>query len=370
MTDQLHRLSRKFWQRSLSLAAILGLALPLSQIAVAPAKAAQKGSLIIGIDETASEYWAEYTQGAQDIANSLGAKLIVVTSNYQGSQLLAQLGAIFATGCDQCALATDPSSNAFVKAVVHRSAMAQVPIVTIWNRPENIHPWDTDPKYWVAHTSFDGVMSGYYQAQALCKALGGHGQIAAIEGVPSTPPAYQRIAGLKKALAECPGVTLLDTEVGDWQETKAQNITRTWIARYGSKLNGIFASNDAMARGAVAALREKNLNGKIPVTGSDGSKVALDMVKSGDMLVTVWNDPVLQGAVSIAIAHAAAVGDIDPAKLTHAQRDFYLKQEVVDKSNVDHFLDLKAHAPNYTYAELKADFWKDSAGELPVGANK
>jgi ribose transport system substrate-binding protein len=145
---------------------------------------------------------------------------------------------------------------------------------------------------------------------------------------------------------------------------------RTWIACYGDKLNGIFASNDAMARGAVAALREKNLNGKIFVTGSDGSKVALDMVKSGDMLVTVWNDPVLQGAVSISLAHAAAVGDIDPEKLTHAQRDFYLKQEVVDKSNVDQYLALKANAPKYTYDQMKANFWKDSAGQIPVGANK
>jgi ribose transport system substrate-binding protein len=358
--------SRSLFAASFAIAAVSSMAAAY----VAPARAAEKGSLIIGIDETASEYWAEYTQGAQDIANSIGTKLTVITSNYQGAQLLAQLGAIYATGCSHCALATDPSSNAFVKAVVHRSAVAQVPIVTIWNRPENIHPWDTDPKYWVAHTSFDGVMSGYYQMTALCKALGGKGQIAAVEGVPSTPPAYQRIQGLHKALAECPGVKLLDTQVGDWQETKSQNIVRTWIARYGDKLNGVFASNDAMARGAVAALREKNLNGKVFVTGSDGSKVALDMVKSGDMLVTVWNDPVLQGAVSISLAHAAAVGDIDPEKLTHAQRDFYLKQEVVDKSNVDQYLALKANAPKYTYDQMKANFWKDSAGQIPVGANK
>lgn len=334
------------------------------------AHAAESGQLIVGIDETASEYWSEYVQGAQDIANSLHTKLTVITDNYQGSSLLAQLGAIFATGCKQCALATDPSSNAFTKAVVVRAARAQVPVVTIWNRPENIHPWDTEPKWWVAHTSFDGVMSGYYQGMALCKALGGKGNIVAIEGVPSTPPAYQRIQGLHKALAKCPGMKLLDTEVGDWQETKAENIVRTWLARYGSKIQGIFGSNDAMGRGAVAALREKGLNGKVPVTGSDGSKVALDMIKSGDMLMTVWNDPVLQGAVSISLAHAAAVGDIDPQKLTHAQRDFYLNQEVVDKSNVDEYLARIKNPPKYTYAELKKDFWKDSAGEIPVGANK
>jgi ribose transport system substrate-binding protein len=335
-----------------------------------PAAAEDSHRLLIGIDETASEYWSEYIQGVNDIAASLDKKLTILTSNYQGDQLLAQLGAIYATGCRGCALATDPSSNAFVKAVVDRSARAGVYVVTIWNRPENIHPWDTDPKYWVAHTSFDGVMSGYMQAMALCKALHGKGQIAAIEGVPSTPPAFQRIAGLHKALTECPGLKLVDTQVGDWQETKAQNLARTWLARYGDKLDGIFASNDAMARGAISALKEKNLNGKVLVTGSDGSNVALEMIKAGDMLATVWNDPVLQGAVSISLAYAAAIGDIDPQTLTHAQRDFYLKQELVTRDNVDHYLALKKNQPKYTYEELKKNFWADSAGEIPVGANK
>ena len=344
----------------------VALAAPSSRSTAAEAKG---GKLILGIDETASEYWSEYLQGAHDIADSLGKNPIVLTSNYQGDQLLAQLGATYAAGCHECALATDPSSNAFVKAVVARSARSKVRIVTLWNRPEDIHPWDTFPQYWVAHTSFDGVESGYDQAMALCKALGGKGDIAAIEGVPSTPPAYQRIRGLKKALAECPGMKLVDTQVGDWQETKAQDITRAWLAHYGSSLKGIFASNDAMARGAVAALRDKGLNGKTLVTGSDGSNIGLEMVKSGDMLVTIWNDPVLQGAVSISLAYAAAIGDIDPEKLTHAQRDFYLKEEPVTKDNVDKFLALKHAQPKYTYEDIKKDFWKDSAGQIPEGAN-
>jgi ribose transport system substrate-binding protein len=351
------------------MAPVLAAAVALAAASSRAAPEAKGGKLIVGIDETASEYWSEYLQGAHDIGASLGKDPVVLTDNYQGDQLLAQLGAIYAQGCHQCALATDPSSNAFVKAVVARSARSGVYVVTLWNRPENIHPWDTNPKYWVAHTSFDGVMSGYEQAMALCHALGGKGKIAAIEGVPSTPPAYQRIRGLKKALAECPGMTLVDTQVGDWQETKAQNIVRTWLAHYGDGLNGIFASNDSMGRGAVAALREKGLNGKVLVTGSDGSNIALEMVKSGDMLVTIWNDPVLQGAVSMSLAYAAAIGDIDPAKLTHAQRDFYLKEEPVTKDNVDKFLALKKSQPKYTYDDMKKDFWADSAGEIPVGAN-
>lgn len=332
----------------------------------APARDVPK--ILAGIDETGSEYWAEYIQGVKSVSESVGKQPTVIVSNYQGSQLLAQLGAAYATGAQNSCLVVDPSSNAFVKAVVDQASAASVCTVTIWNRPEDIHPWDTASKYWVAHTSFDGVECGYAVGKELCKALNGHGNIAAIEGVPSTAPAYQRMQGLHKALQEFPDVKLVDIQDGEWQEVKAQNITRTWITRYGTKLNGIFASNDIMARGTISVLREHGLNGKIFVTGSDGAQNALDLIKQGDMLATEWNDPTLQGAVTTAIAYAAAVGDIDPEKLTHTQRDFYLQEEVVTKENIDKFLELKKSERKFSYDEMKSDLWKYSAGQIPVGA--
>ena len=152
------------------------------------------------------------------------------------------------------------------------------------------------------------------------------------------------------------------------RRSSRKKITRTWIARYGNKLNGIFGSNDIMARGAIAALKERGLNGKIFVTGSDGAANALELIKNGDMLATEWNDPTLQGAVTTAIAYAAAAGDIDPEKLTQAQRDFYLQEEVVNKDNVDKFIALKKTDRKFDYNDMKSDLWKYSAGQIPVGA--
>ena len=73
-----------------SAAICASVALPAVQ---ANADEAKGGKLIVGIDETASEYWSEYLQGVKDIGDSLGKEPVVLTSNYQGDQLLAQLGA-------------------------------------------------------------------------------------------------------------------------------------------------------------------------------------------------------------------------------------------------------------------------------------
>jgi ribose transport system substrate-binding protein len=335
-----------------------------------PASAEKVDRFYLGVGTTTSEYWADVTLGAKTMADSVGGNLQVIASDFQGEKLLQQFGAIFSAGCAHCVVVVDPASNAFTKALVQRAADANASIITLWNRPESIHPWDTAPNDWVANTSFDGVDSGYQNGMALCKALNGKGNIVALGGIPDNPPAKQRLAGLAKALKDCPGMKLLDTQVGDWDTTKGQNLVRAWLARYGADLNGVFSANDGMAVGAVAALREKGLNGKIPVTGSDGSSDAIKFVASGDMLSTMKVDAVGQGAIATALAYAAASGDIDVAKLTHAQRDFWLKQTLVTKDNAAAILAAKPDLAEYTYEKIKANFWATSPGQIPVGANK
>lgn len=347
--------------------AFLGVA--LATVGVASASAEDK-IILSGVGSVTSEYWSDFNQGVGAVAASVGAPTKTFASEFQGQRLLEQFGPIFAQGCSNCAVTADPASNAFTKALVKRADAAGAYVVTIWNRPDDIHPWDTAPKHWVAHTQFDGVDSGYRNGMALCKAIGGQGGIVALQGIPDNPSAKQRLTGLNKALAECPGMKLLSTQSAAWDQTKAQAVVRAWLAQYGGQIKGIFSSNDGMAIGAVAALKEAGLNGKIFLTGSDGSRDALELIKSGDMLSTMWVDPTYQGAIGSALAYAALVGDIDPAKLTHAQRDFYLKQTLVTKDNVEETLNRKFDPSLYSYGKLKQDFWANVTGEVEPGANK
>ena len=83
-----------------------------------------------------------------------------------------------------------------------------------------------------------------------------------------------------------------------------------------------------------------------------------------------WTTASDQGAISSALAYAALVGDIDPAKLTHEQRDFYLKQTLVTKENVDSILTSKFDASLYAYDKLKQNFWANVTGGIEPGANQ
>ena len=88
------------------------------------------------------------------------------------------------------------------------------------------------------------------------------------------------------------------------------------------------------------------------------------------MLSTMKIDAVGQGAVTTALAYAAASGDVNVSKLSHAQRDFWLSETLVTKDNAAAILNAKPDLSQYTYEKIKANFWATSPGQIPVGANK
>ncbi|TIU28952.1 MAG: sugar ABC transporter substrate-binding protein, partial [Mesorhizobium sp.] len=208
-----------------------------------------------------------------------------------------------------CAIAVDPASNAFTKAIVERAGDAGAKIVNLWNRPDDIHPWDTASDAWVANISFDGVDSGYRNGMELCKVLKGKGNIAALEGIPDNPPAKQRLAGLKKAVAECPGMKLLDVQVGNWDQTQGQSITRAWLTKYGTNLNGIFSSNDGMALGAVESVYAAGKGQQVTMIGVDGNVDAVKSIKEGRLNASVAQLPYLVGKQAVENVKKALAGE-------------------------------------------------------------
>ena len=320
--------------------------------------------IYLGVGNT-DEYWQQVIWGAEQVAKSVGAEVVVLDSGFDGQKHMQQLSSVLLAGCEGCAFVWFPDSPAFTKVSVERVAEAGAYMTTLWNRPPEIHPWDTASDAWVANLSFNGVESGYLNGKALCEAIGGEGNIVVVEGAPDNAPKKQRTMGFEQALAECPGMKVLDTQNANWMATPAQEITRAWLARYGEDIDGIFVQSDGMLMGVIAALREAGMAGKIPVTGSDGQSDVLAMIKSGEVLSTIYDNAYMHGATAAALAYAAAVGDIELATLTEEQRDFFLKQFLVTKDNIDEVLANKPKPEDFTYDAIKKDFWAASSGKIP-----
>src|SRR6478736_4196481 len=314
--------------------AALGAAGAFPAIITRRAFAADNPTVVNSIRSLSNPYHATWNKGGAAFAKSVGADYVTLVTEGNSEKGIADIKAILAKTNGNCVINVDPNDSPDARPIVQACKDAGAYVVTQWNKPNDLHPWDFNPNY-VAHISFSGVPYGKAMAEALIKAMGGKGGIVALGGIESNVPAIERKAGLQQALKENPGVELLDLQVANWQATEALEKTNAWLTQFGDKIGGIWAANDDMGLAAVEALRSDGRAGKVPVTGIDGIQLAVEAIQKGELAGTVAWDPYWQGGMGLAIGYAAKTGKFDPAKEPKEHREFYGKGVIITDENAN-----------------------------------
>ena len=125
----------------------------------------------------------------------------------------------------------------------------------------------------VSYVGPDDVKAGENEAIHVMDADGDKGGVVVLQGPLGQSGEIDRTKGIKNILAKNPDVKLLAIQPANWKRTEAYSVAQDFLSRYGSLRSSAFIpENDDMAIGAIQALREKGLAGKIPVVGTDGIK--------------------------------------------------------------------------------------------------
>jgi ribose transport system substrate-binding protein len=348
-------LSRRDFLKMLGLSASASAAGILAGCGPKAEQAGKKDAFYFGtvIRTLSNEYHAAWYRGGRLFSESVGFGGGHRGLHCEGDseKQLTLMRALISEGGQNVVFNIDPNQSPDAKPIADLCAENKVYFLTQWNKPDDLHPWDYSP-YWVAHMGVDGIPSGYYVASELFKTMGGKGKIVALQGLLANVPAIQRFDGLKKALAENPGIELLEDQTAEWDRTKAVSVTEAFLAKY-PDLNGIWAANDNMGLGALEALRTAGLAGKIPVVGIDGTSEAINATIAGEFAATVNNDPMWQGGMGLALPYFAKTGLFDPAKEPNEHREFYFEPVYVNTANAK---EVKANyidgIPNYDWKDL------------------
>ena len=327
------------------------------------ARAADAPTLVTSIRSLSNPYHAIWKQGADAFAKAVGLQNVTLVSEGNSEKAIADIRAMIAKTGGNMVLNCDPNDTPDARPVVEACHKAGAYVVTQWNKPTDLHPWDFDP-YYVAHIEFNGVRSGKEIAEKLFKAIGGKGGIVALGGMISTTAAIERRKGLNEALAANPNVKLLDFQTADWKSQQAFDITSSWLTRFGDQLKGIWAANDDMGSGALEALRAEGLAGKVPVVGIDGIKAAIEGVKAGEWVCTITSDPYWQGGMGLSLGLSAKRGVFNPAKEPHEHREFYAQVTEITKQNVADYIkhNVESH-PKMNWNDL----WGRVVGPIVYG---
>lgn len=310
-----------------------------------------------------NEYYIAVDAGSQAFAKSVGleGQYQWIASDGDSAKQQSQIEQLLAEHGACTVLNVDPNESAILPAILDAVNREGAWMTVQWNRPEGVTPL-TSGKHFVAFMSEDGFVQGYETAKALFEAMGGSGSIVALQGMLDNTVAQTRFQGLQKALEEYPDVTLLEDQTAKWDRTEGQNVTQTFITKFGDEINGVWAANDSMGLGAAAALQAAGI--AAPITGIDGLAETLELIQAGDgksgLVATTIANAANQGGFGLAIAHAAATGQIDPDTEPADHRSFYLKTNIATKANVD-----GVPLPDDTSTMDFSNIWSVVGGVIP-----
>lgn len=193
------------------------------------------------------------------------------------------------------------------------------------------------------YITFDNVRVGEVQAQYLVDKMGGRGKIIRIYGAPTDNNAKLFKQGQDNVLNPLIEKGLIEVVHEDWADNwepqKAKQITNAAITNHGHAFDGILASNDGTASGAIQALKEEGLAGKKWVTGQDAELAACQSIVEGSQTMTIYKpiQELAEGAAELAYKMASGQVIIAKDTLWNEQVDVpavYLPVTAVDIENL------------------------------------
>jgi ribose transport system substrate-binding protein len=201
---------------------------------------------------------------------------------------------------------------------------ACIPVFTV-NRL--LDPQAVPGRDYVTGITTDSLAQGQMLAEWLVKETQGRAAILEIEGTPGASSAVGRKQGFDERISHEPGMRILASKTANYDRNAGHDVAKELLAAY-PKTTAIFAHNDNMALGALAALRElgKTPGKDVIVIGVDGLKEAMEQIVSGALGASVFNDPHF-GAVTFATIEKYRVSHMVNPKII-------VKGPIIDRTNV------------------------------------
>jgi ribose transport system substrate-binding protein len=278
--------------------------------------------LVTTVINATNPYMASWIEGAQAVADKLGLPLEVVQSNGSSQNELAGIQALAAQG-KKIVLVTNPVAASNVPAIVNTVRRNGGYMVVWWNMPEGYEPADVGENF-VSFGTYNGVTAGECGAKALIEAMGGKGNVLALQGVLDSTVSQERFAGLQNVMKDYPDVKLLEMQPANWDQAIALQTTQQLVSKYGDDIDGVWTADDAMMLGAYEAINKAGMLEDVHFSGEGAYPPVIDLMveggADGQVAGSAFHRGYIAAATGLTIAYKAAVGEIDVATLTPEQR--------------------------------------------------
>lgn len=243
-------------------------------------------------------FFVAVKEGAEAEAKAAGIELIVTDAQNNPAQQIADVENLIQQKPD--ILILDPADSDAIAEGVKKINTAKIPVFTIDRQANGGEV--------LTHIGFDAIKSGTIAGEALAKALNGKGNVVEIQGIMGTNVARDRSKGFNLAMAKYPDIKIIAKQTANFDRGQALNVMEN-ILQANPVIDGVYAANDEMAMGALAAMDASGRTAKIKLIGCDAIDPALAAIKSGKMAATIAEPPFFLGKEAIKTAMKISKGE-------------------------------------------------------------
>ena len=276
-------------------------------------------------------FWVRTADFAKEAGEGLGIEMIIENYHNREDEELADLESLIAKGVD--GLMIVPQVTEIGPALLKKALEADIPVIGI-DRWLGVEPGDPDYPNYLAFIGPDDEDAGYQIAKALHHA--GADKLVSIHLFHGASVTEDRASGMRRAQDEFGMENLAE----DWGmpagETRQWGLVRIedYLSRFPPdesgepQFNGIWNVCDKVGMGAVKAIEDNGLHGKVLGAGMDLDADAMRAIRDGTYLFTTGGH-MLQGGFGAIMLYDKWL-DVDPT-----EKIVKIDMAGADASNVD-----------------------------------
>ncbi len=265
----------------------------IASTAIALAGAASAETMKIGITQNnvgVDSYQTTYEKAFIEAADAnADVETVVLDAGGDVARQIAQMEDLIQQEVD--AIIIWPTNGEAVIPAVRKAHQAGIPVIVT---NSNIAEQGFD--FVKSFSGPDNVTQGARSAEIMCdkfKDMGieSEAQVVHITGQPGYTTAIERAQGFEDRLPEvCPDVTIVETQPGDWNREKSQQVMEAFLVKY-DDIDGVYAGDDNMGVGALNAAKAAGREGIIFV-GATNFAVGYEAMAAGDYWGSIYQSPV------------------------------------------------------------------------------
>ena len=206
--------------------------------------------------------------------------------------------------------------DGIVLAPTHRDSL--VPVVERAQRdgiPVAIFDSGIGTDKYVSYVATDNRQGGAEAAERLASKLGGKGRVAILGVKAGSVSTDEREQGFQETIKQkYPGIEIVAFQYGESDRARSLDRAADILTAH-PDLDAFFASNESSTVGAVQAIKQKGLAGKVVLVGFDSSPNLVEDLKAGAIDSLVLQNPYKMGYEAVKAMVAKLDGQSPPRQV-------------------------------------------------------